>query len=167
MYDDKSNKLPRVKLNIKGLDDACNCSPKCCAWFNPLVAGVIVTFGVLAFVFGIWAFYTAQFTTSFSQYSASVQLSPQPSSHLIVGDSIITITLPNNLVEFVGKTYNIDCGTMFPHKIKLAAGSPQIKWDGVNTLATCAGAGSGFTFHVVSPFYLRIIGTPVGIMFSL
>ncbi len=155
----KPNRYDEDEVNF------CKCSVKFCQWFSPLIGGVVVAFAVLAFVAGMWAFYTAQFTTSFTQYTATAPMSSTPSSHVIVADSAITVTLPNNLVEFVGKTYNIDCGTNFMHIWKIGAGLPQTTWDGTNTMAKCLSAGGGMTFHVVGQNYLRIIGTPVGISF--
>ena len=151
-----------VKPRFEDPDAAqcCQCTAKFCLWFSPVVAGAVVTFGVLAFVAGMWAFYTAQFTTSFTQYTATAPMSPTPSSHVIVADSLVTVTLPNNLVEFVGKTYNVDCGSNFLHVWKLGPGLPQTTWDGgTSTIAKCGGAGAGMTFHVVGQNYLRIISS--------
>ncbi len=139
--------------------NCCQCTAKFCLWFSPVVAGAVVTFGVLAFVAGMWAFYTAQFTTTFTRYTATAPMSSTPSSHVIVADSLVTVTLPNNLVEFVGKTYNVDCGSNFMHVWKLGPGLPQTTWNGADTIAKCGGAGAGMTFHVVGQNYLRIISS--------
>lgn len=70
------------------------------------------------------------------------------------------MTLPNNLIEFVGTEYHIDCASPLGHTVTIVPGVLTTTWDGINRVMTCdAGpaGGAGVSFRVVTPSLIRIV----------
>lgn len=134
------------------------CCPGRCAWFQELAVGIVVVLAVFAIVFASWAWARTQFDTGVVFYSTNGPLHPSPASHNLQSSTLtLAMTLPHNLVEYVGGTYNVDC-FQAGHTVQILPGTLGTTWDGIaSTLATCTTSTGGFTFHVMSSNRVRII----------
>lgn len=140
---------------------------RCCPWFQPIEVALIVGAALAAVVLAYFAWRYALFGPTQVVYTVSGRLSTSPSGQVLQGaTSAIAMTLPNNLLEYIGGFYHVECTTPFAHSVSIALGSLVTTWDGSHTVATCTGGpGSGFSYYVVNPFIIRIV-SPTGITFS-
>lgn len=69
----------------------------------------------------------------------------------ITANEAISITVPNDLLDHVGRTYTVYSTTAFAHTLEISTVGPlTTSWDGVNKKATLGGAvGDGLTFVVI------------------
>lgn len=140
-------------------------------WLQPIVVATVIVFSITAFGVSIFANEKANYPTTHRVYSTiggTQLMQTSPHAHLLASTTgLITISLPNNLVEYVGKLYSVDCVTPFAHVIQIQAGTLTTTWDGTNRKATCNPlvSGAGFSFRVVTQSSIRIID-PRGVTFS-
>lgn len=151
-----------MKENTK--KDCCSvwCCPGRCAWFKNLFVGVVVFFAILAFVVSLWAWSQSSFSTNYKSYSSNGAIQTWPAQHILVATLPLAMTLPNNLIEFVGSEYHIDCASPLPHTIRIMPGVLPTTWDGVNRVATCNAmppGGAGISFRIVAHNLVRIVSS--------
>ena len=133
-----------------------------CLWFQPLLVAAVVALSIVALVTATYAAHAATLSNAYTVHRVSSALASTPPGHVIAGTTAITLTLPNNLVEHIGMTYNVDCASPLAHTIVIQPGTLFTTWDGVNRKATCntgASGVSGFSFHVISQTLIRITST--------
>ncbi len=136
-----------------------------------IVIGLCYAIAIAALGVASFAWYKGSFATSQVVYVVNGAIDASATSHALnrLGGSL-SMTMPDNLVEYVGKLYHIDCVTSFAHTIRLFTGTLGPSWDGTSTIATCDAmtATAGFSFVVVKhapvPF-IRIISA-TGVTFS-
>jgi hypothetical protein len=131
------------------------------SWVQPLVVALIISLAAVALGLAIWARNSASFPTGQKLYSASGPISSSPSGHVFTGNTPQTMTLPHNLLEYIGGTYNIDCASPLAHVVRITPGVMGTSFDGTATMATC-NAGqpdAGFTFRVITPARIRVISS--------
>lgn len=144
------------------------CCPGRCGVFTPLSIGAVVAFSVLAFIFSLWAWQSSLFLSQQYVYTTSGSLTPSRYASVLASPSIpLQMTLPNNLLEYIGGLFSVDCATSIGHKVTILAGILPTTWDGNNTVATCDPGyyNAGFLFRVISQSSVRVID-PRGISFS-
>lgn len=135
----------------------CKGRAKC---FSPFAVACVVTLSVIAISFAIVAWFDASFSLNYSTYTVSGPIASSPASHLLAGSLVMSMSLPNNLADYVGKFYHIDCASLLAHSITIAPGTLPTTWDGTHRVATCTlGAGGGLSFRVISPGQVRIVGS--------
>jgi hypothetical protein len=133
------------------------CCPGRCAWFTSLFAGVVVTFAILAFTFAMISWFMASFASSQTVYTQSGPINTSPQNAVLAGSPVpLQMTMPNNLLEYAGASYTVDCLTPGAHTITLAAGPLPTTWDGVHRVATCGGPLTGFSFRVITSSVIRV-----------
>jgi hypothetical protein len=82
-----------------------------------------------------------------------------------VGPPYLTMTLPNNLIEYIGAQYNIVCANP-GHVIRISSGPLTTTFDALgHTIATCTQPFSGLSIQVFSSSHMRIISSN-GVVFS-
>lgn len=120
------------------------------------VAGAITAFVLL----GTRGFLTVQTT-----YITSGHLSTSTASHLVVGSTPLTITLPGDLSNMIGSVYHFDCLGGGAHTFVFGTGGAS--WTGVSgqKTATCTAALAGFSFRVLTATMVRLID-PRNVNFS-
>ena len=152
---------------LEDTGDASSCCNTCCyargAWWYGCWSGFMIfvfLVSAVALALGIVAVVQQQDLTSQKVYTVSDNIASNPLSHVFSGPAVQTMVLPNDLRDFVGKVYNLDCDSAFAHRIEIAPGSLVTTFDGANTIATCGGTiGAGLTIKVNSPSTMRIIGS--------
>lgn len=138
------------------------CCPGRCAWFKNLFVGVIVFLAIFSLVFAVWSWSGSRFATSYKSYASNGIIQTGPGQHILVASIPLTMTLPNNLIEFVGSEYHIDCASPLAHTITITAGVLPTTWDGTNRVMTCNPlplGGAGVSFRVVTPSLVRIVAS--------
>lgn len=136
------------------------CCPGRCDWFKKLYVGVITFFSIAAFAIALISWSNTSFTTSYRTYTVNGVIRTSPAQHILAGTVVQAMTLPNNLVEYVGTEYHIDCASPLPHSVTILPGVLTTTWDGVNRVMTCnAGpvGGAGVSFRVVTPSLIRLV----------
>lgn len=136
------------------------CCPGRCAWFRSLFVGVITLFAIAAFVVALYAWSLTSFATSYRTYTSNGGIATSPANHLLASSIPLVMTLPNNLIEYVGGLYHIDCASPLAHTVTIQPGVLATTWDGTNKVMTCTlGTPGGVTFRVVTPTLIRIVGS--------
>lgn len=164
-----NRRTPADDYPDKKTKDCCNsclsiwCCPGRCDWFKKLFVGVVVFFALFAFIFSLYTWSIVSWNTSYKTYTSNAAIQPWPANHIIANSVALTMTLPNNLVEYMQGEYHIDCsGPVFStHSIVITPGPMGATWDGTNRIATCSPAplgGAGISFRVVAPNLIRIVG---------
>jgi len=138
-------------------------------WFKGLAgAAVLILLLILGASFGmaIWSTSTLVTMTTQQIHFVDGELGAATLNHVLTGTVPLSITLPNDLSPYMGKMYSIDCASAPAHKITIASGGLLSFWQGgAQRVATCGGAGAGFSFRVVSPSLIRLID-PRNVVFS-
>lgn len=132
-----------------------------CGCFTPVLVGLIVTIAVFAFVASLLAYLSTSFPTTQIVYSASTTMSTSPMNQVLynVGPPYITLTIPNNLIEYIGAQYNFVCANP-GHVIRIAAGPLTTTFNALgNTIATCNEPFSGFSVQIFSSSHMRVIAS--------
>ena len=128
------------------------CCPGRSAWFSKLFVAAIVLFSIFALVFAMWALYNADYNISRTVYTSSAAIGYYPSNHILAGALPLIMTLPNNMINYLGgATYDIDCGSS-GHIVKIQPGTIPTTWPGGATQFVCDAAGGGVSFRVISSF---------------
>lgn len=132
-----------------------------CSWLRPLIAAIIIALSGTALGLAIWAHSAATFPNSQKLYSASGSLSSSYSGQVFTGNTAQTMSLPHNLIEFIGGTYNVECASPLAHVVQITPGPLGTSFDGTSTVATCnvGQPDAGFTFRVVTQSRIRIISS--------
>ena len=144
------------------------CCPGRCGVFTPILVGALLAFSITAFFFSLWAWQASLYVGSQHVYTGPVaRMTPDRYAHVLAGTAPMMFVLPNNLIEYIGGIYSIDCASALGHQIKLTNGLLPTSWDGNNTVATCiAGfSNAGLLFRVYSQSGIRLIQSN-GIAFS-
>jgi len=138
-----------------------------CLWFHPLMVGIVFTMSVFAFVICFFAWNQGAFASTQKVYTIGGAIQTSPMNH-VLGTSettgILAMTLPNNMLEYAGAIYDIDCPTPFAHTITIQAGPLPTTWDGTRRVATCS-FGGGFQFRVISSSAIRVVSA-TGVTFT-
>ena len=146
-------------------------------WFinvaQALLIGLILL-GVVGFGIAVVALQYARAPLTFVAYTQDVpRLPAEPLSYVAVGGvTPLTFTLPNDLSDYVGRTYNWDCSTPasagVEHKIRIETGPLPTYWIPALAYRTaaCNATAGGMTWHVVSKQLVRIVSTSEGVVFS-
>ena len=125
-----------------------------------LVGTVIFSLCAAILSLGI-AVYTSNrvsYSTDAKEYTDDAIISTTPFSGHIVATTPITLSLPNDLLNYVGKTFTIYTRTAQPHVISIEVGTLDTTWDGTNKVATFGGAkGDGIVFHVLDRNRISVI----------
>jgi hypothetical protein len=144
------------------------CCPGRCGFFTPLAIGCVVAFSILSFFFSLWAWQSSQYVGGQTVYVGDgIIIGPSPYASVFAAvDAPKTYRLPNNLIEYIGGVYSIDCISPLGHSIAILHGVLNTTWDGVNTVAKCNPGhyNAGFMFRVLSQSSIRIID-PDGMTF--
>lgn len=151
-----------------GKQECCTtwCCPGRLGWFTSLFNGLLFSFAVFALAGSIVAWSSASFAFSQVVYTQTgLVMRTGPANHVLAGSTIIQLALPNNLVEYVGASYVIDCATAPAHTVRIMPGSLVTTWDGTNTVAHCV-QGGGFRFRVISSSFVRLESVTGGVTFS-
>lgn len=136
------------------------CCPGRCAWFKSLFVAVITLFAIAAFVIALYAWSQTSFATSYKTYGSNTMIATWPANALLTATIPLAMTLPNNLVEYVGGLYHIDCASPLAHTVSIQPGVLPTTWDGVNKVFTCTlGVPGGVSFRVVTPSLVRVVGS--------
>lgn len=144
------------------------CCPGRCGVFTPILVGALLAFSILAFFFSLWAWQSSLYVGSQHVYTGAVaRITPDRYAHVLAATVPMMVVLPNNLIEYIGGIYSIDCASPLGHRIELQNGLLQTTWDGNNTVATCiAGThNAGLLFRVFSQNGIRLLQAN-GIAFS-
>ena len=126
-----------------------------------------MSFSIFAFAASLVAYTSTSFPTKQIVYSASGVIANTPMNHVLynVGPPFLTMTLPNNLIEFVGAQYNIVCINA-GHVIRIAPGPLTTTFNAAgNTIATCTEPFAGLSIQVFSSSHMRVIASN-GITFT-
>jgi hypothetical protein len=135
------------------------CCPGRCDWFKKLYVGIITFFSIAAFIIALIAYYSNAFSTTQRIYTTNAPIQTSPANHVLAASIPLAMTLPNNLVEYVGAHFSIDCASPLNHVVSIQPGVLPTTWDGTNKVMTCnlgATGGAGVTFRVVTPNLIRI-----------
>lgn len=130
--------------------------------FSPLFVGAVVLLAIVGVSLAGWAWWGSRFAVSWKLYTSSSQLNSGSFAHVLAGTTPMTMTLPNNLIEFVGGLYSVDCASPLGHSIKISSGVLATSWTSngtITTVATCQPGvvNAGFLFRVISPTSIRVI----------
>jgi hypothetical protein len=99
-------------------------------------------------------------------YTSNAAIQNSPLVGHIDSSVALTLTLPNDLSEFVGRTFTFYSRSAHPHVIQIQGGTLTTSWDGVNTVATFGGAkGDGLVFHVFDRNQIAVISN-TNVVFS-
>jgi hypothetical protein len=124
-------------------------------WFGFLcgsvIFAVILSIGaavVAGIAIGIGTSYRGQFV-----YTQNDVIKTSP-HNLVLGaaGAPLSMTLPNDLTQYRGRTYRLYSATAQPHSVTIEVGALSTAWDGAggNRVATLGGAvGDGLTFYVL------------------
>jgi hypothetical protein len=153
-----------INPNGKNKRDCCFvwCCPGRCEWFKSIFVGIVISCSIVALVLSIIAWSQTSFTTSQRAYTTNGMITTSPSNHVMTATIPLLMTLPNNLIEYMGGEYHIDCIGGVPHSVVIQPGILNTKWDGVNTIMTCnnpAPGGAGISFRVTAINGIRIVAS--------
>ena len=145
------------------------CCPGRCGFFTPIAVGAILSFSVLGFVFALWAWQSTQFSVSQAQYVASGVIANRPYASSWAGTTAQVMSLPNNLIEYIGANFRIICASPLAQQVKITPSILTTTWDGTNPVANCPVGvpNAGFDFHVVSQSIVYVTNVNGGVTFSL
>lgn len=132
-----------------------------CGMMTPLATGTIVGFSIVAFLFSLWAWQTSQYAGQQVVYYQSAAIVPSPFGIVLAGAVPMTMTLPNNLLEFIGGLYSVACASPAGHVIKITPGILNTRWIANATMAMCQPGypNAGFLFHVLSQSSVRVMAS--------
>lgn len=138
-----------------------------CLEFSVATAVLGALVAVAAIIMAGFAIGYAQRDAKLQTYVASSAIVNSPFQHALDATAApLAMVLPNDLSDYVGKTYQIYSRSNQPHTVTIAAGSLTTTYDGVNTIATFGGAiGDGFTMFVLDKNRVVILHS-VNIAFS-
>jgi hypothetical protein len=119
----------------------------------------VVVFCIIGSILGILAFAWSGYPISQSSLSYSGAISSRPVNTLLTSATAIQMTLPNDMSSFAGALYSIDCGTSAASTVVIGTGAQSTYWYPWTTYRTmtCAAAGGGVTFRVLSASLIRVI----------
>jgi hypothetical protein len=142
------------------------CCPGRLSWMTPILAAIVVSFSIFAFAASLIAFTSTRFASSQNVYTTSGTIQPTSMNQVLLSTGPLAMTLPNNMIEFIGASYNFACLTP-GHTITILGGALPTTFDGVNRRATCTLAGAGFSIQVMNSLSMRTfaVSSP-GITFS-
>lgn len=121
--------------------------------------GIAIVITIVAIIIASSALCIALYSVNNKVYKVDSVISNSPFSVQLSSTSALAMTLPNNLKDYVGRTFHVYSVTAVPHTITISSiGSLTTSWDGVNTIATFGGAiGDGITFHIIDIDKISII----------
>lgn len=137
-------------------------------------AGCVVVFSFIAIIGVIAAIILAVVANRAANaalgqkvYNTGDEMGSTPLTHLLTG-AAIPLTLPNDLTDYVGRTYHIQSDELQMHTVTIQPGPLPTTFDGTNVIATFQGVtlGEGFTMSVVSKQVIRL-GSASGVVFSV
>ena len=123
----------------------------CCSSGDCVVGTLVFVFviAIAAVVLSGIALNYALYGTRFQRYTTSGTILNSPFAVYLDNTSPLAMTLPNDLSNYVGRTFTVISQSAQPHTVTLSSGTLTPTWDGVNNIATFGGAiGDGLTFHV-------------------
>jgi hypothetical protein len=129
-------------------------------WCIQLDALIVLSslLGVLGLGLAIYAISNANIWSFQGVINTSGTLAPSVVGVYITTNSPVVLSLPRDLTDYIGKTYNVDCALAAGHKVQIAPGGAV--WDAaLHTVATCSTANSGLTFRVVAKDKIRVISS--------
>lgn len=138
-------------------------------WTGAIIAVVVIYGCGLAFAlaYAISSFNNSQSAVSQQTYYQDTTLAVAPNQHALRGSTPMTITLPNDLTSYIGRSIRIDCVNSGGHTIRIASGALATRWKApALRVATCTSAGDGITFVVTSAYTLRIENDTPGMVYS-
>ena len=142
------------------------CCPGRLGWFRPIIIAAVIAMAIFSVVTSIVAYNVAKFSTSQSVYTLTgVTLATSTANHVMAGATVMQLNLPNNLVEYAGASYVVDCLTVPAHTLRILPGTLSTTWDGINKVAHCV-QGGGFRFRVVTSSFVRLESVTGGVTFS-
>jgi hypothetical protein len=142
------------------------CCPSRSRWYQTFCVALILSAAFAALIVGTLAYTRASFDDTQRVYTVNDRMSTYPAHHVLTSSVILNLGLPNNMVEFVGGLYTVNCGTHLAHTITIDAGPLPTTWDSTNRVATCTDmVKSSILFRVVSPSEVQVLASP-GITFS-
>ena len=107
-----------------------------------VVAGLAVLSGI--------ALGQALYTSSTAVLTSAGTLPSSPYALRLDGTTPVAALLPNDLHNYVGRTFYLYSLSAQAHTVTISAGTLTTTWDGSNTVATFGGAiGDGLAFHVL------------------
>lgn len=167
-------KPANAKYNSKKLgDDPASLSlsdelSKRSLWFKSLIGfllALILVFAVVAFGFSIYNYIGVGNFMTQGIYTQTQFFSPDHLNNVIQGTVPLTLSLPNDLSPYVGRTYHVDCLSA-SHQLQILIGSLPTTWNGAQKTITCTSAGDGFSFVVTTRSSVRVFEKTVGMVFS-
>lgn len=150
---------PRMPSRRRHESDCSGCITGTVIFLFVVVIGVAILSGL--------AFNNSIASSTSVLLSQSGAIANRPHSVAIDGTSPVAATLPNDLLNYVGRTFYMYSVSAQPHTITILAGTLATTWDGTNTIATLGGAiGDGVTFHVLARDKIVIISNTNAIFSS-
>lgn len=126
------------------------------------VSVLVIGAAVLAAVALNYSLYSMRFR----RYTASGAIDNNPFAIYLDAITPLAMTLPNDLSNYVGRTFTVVSQSAQAHTITLTAGTLTSTWDGTNTIATFGGAiGDSLTFHVFDRDKITVISN-TNVVFS-
>jgi len=133
------------------------------------VVGSLVFVAVLAVAAAVLASFALSYSlysTQFRRYTTAGVIDNSPFAAYLDATNPLAMTLPNDLINYVGRTFTVVSQSAQAHTITLSAGTLTTTWDGANTVATFGGAiGDSITFHVFDHDKITIISN-TNVVFS-
>lgn len=121
---------------------------------------------VASAVLGGLALNYSMYTTRFHRYTVDGSIDNSPFAIYLDATTPLAMTLPNDLTNYVGRTFTVVSQSAQAHTVTLSAGTLSPTWDGTNTVATFGGAiGDGVTFHVFDRDKITVISN-TNVVFS-
>jgi len=131
------------------------------AWAMPVILAVVALLSLVAIALSCWALWRAHFHTALRTYGASGPIDSTYAQHAIHGDALNVrhMSMPNNLLHFIGATYVIACTGGGLHQITLDPGPLPTSWDGAHLTAACVDPTGVLQFLVLDATTIRIIAS--------
>lgn len=148
----KKKKLPNCRITSYG------------CLTGTVIFSLVLTLGVA--LLACFALAYSLYPITNTLYTQSGPLKNNPLVGHLDASSSIVLTLPNDLGNYVGRTFTYYSRTAQPHVIEIQSGTLTTTWDGVNTVATFGGAkGDGIVFHVFDRNQISVISN-TNVVFS-
>lgn len=135
-----------------------------CMWWSNVAIAVTVTFAIFGFAAGLYAILRTAFATTQIVYTISGGMQSTSMNQVLYSGAPLTMTFPNNMIEWIGAQYNFVCATP-GHQIRILGGPLATSYDGVNHVATCTVANAGFSIQVYDSMAMRVLNS-AGVTFS-
>lgn len=136
---------------------------------NDCMAGTLIFVLVLASaacVLGGFALAYSLYNLDHVVHSVDAVITTSPFAVYLDATTPLAMQLPNDLQNYIGRTFNIYSRSAQMHTITLPAGTLTTTWDGASTIAKFGGAiGDGLTFHVFDRDSIAVISN-TNVVFS-